>query len=365
MDKFPCWFCDEKLTIAQLMDHQVKCTKDKFEQVNFHDCFTCKKKVKDLLNHKCDYEVLKNEPKICFLCNTVVDDNYYEHSVICFHQYKDQQNQDMEQIIQDGKANLNYLNLSFNCNMNSVKNLQEIIARKIADYKDILHKQREDDQEIKNLNQENVKLVQTIEIINEEMLELKKLTYDNMTMLTNQEDIQNLNQEIIKLNQIVEENSTEFLAIKKLTQHPKIMQHLFKDKHIIKHDQMNLRLLSEEAYYSQAVYSPKGYYYRIKIYIRSTNVNNVAIYFQLIRSELDDALKWPFAKKIIFTLRNNDKLFAHTITPENYIKSLNASSFDKPTEEYNVAVGFPNFILHKELKQFIINKILFITITIQ
>ncbi|XP_065664768.1 TNF receptor-associated factor 5-like [Hydra vulgaris] len=128
---------------------------------------------------------------------------------------------------------------------------------------------------------------------------------------------------------------------------------------------MNLRLLSDEAYYSEAVYSPEGYYYRIKIYTRSTNEKNVAIFFQLIRGELDDALKWPFSKKIIFTLRNNEKLFAHTITPENYIQSLNASSFDIPTEEFNVAVGFPNFISHQELKQFIINNNLYITITIQ
>ncbi|XP_065645351.1 uncharacterized protein LOC136075843 [Hydra vulgaris] len=169
--------------------------------------------------------------------------------------------------------------------------------------------------------------------MNKEMTELKNLFYDNMMVLANQQDTQHLNEEIIKLNQIVEENSTKFLTLKKSIQQPQVKQHLFKDKHIIKLDQMNLRLLSDEAYYSQPVYSPEGYYYRIKIYTRSTNVNNVAIFFQLIRNDLDDVLKWPFAKKITFTLRNNDKFFAHTIAPENYIQCLNASSFDKPTEE--------------------------------
>ncbi|XP_065653109.1 uncharacterized protein MG328-like [Hydra vulgaris] len=294
MDKFPCWFCDEKLTIDQLMNHQLECTKDKLEQIHYHDCFTCKNKVKDLLNHECDYEVLKNEPIICFYCNTVMDDNYYEHSVICFHQYKNQQHQHMEQIIQDGKTNLNYLNLAFNYNMNSIKNLQEIIARQIADYKDILQKQREDEQEIKNLKEQNAKLQQTLEETNNEMLELKKLTYD---MLTNQKDIQNLKQEIIKLNQIVEENTTEFLVLKKSIQQPKevkVIQHIFKDTQIIKLDQMNLRLLLDEAFYSQPIFTSEGYRYRMKIYTRSNNVNNLAFYFQLLRGDLDDALKWPF-----------------------------------------------------------------------
>ncbi|XP_065642817.1 TNF receptor-associated factor 5-like [Hydra vulgaris] len=246
--------------------------------------------------------------------------------------------------------------------MNGIKNHHEILTKQIIDTKEISKQQKEKEQEIKNLKEQNAKLQQTLEETNNEMLELKKLTYD---MLTNQEEVQNLNQEITKLNQIVEENSTEFLALKKSIQQPQVKQHLFKDKHIIILDQMNLRLLSDEAYYLQAVYSPEGYYCHIKIYTRSTNVNNVAIFFQLIRSELDDVLKWPFAKKITFTLKNNDKFFALTITPENYIQSLNASSFDKPTEEYNVAVGFPNIITHEELKQFIINNNLFITITIQ
>ncbi|XP_065671841.1 TNF receptor-associated factor 5-like [Hydra vulgaris] len=271
----------------------------------------------------------------------------------------------MEQIVQDGKTNLNYLNLAFNYNMNSVKNLQEIIARQIADYKNILHKQREDDQEIKNLKEKNAKLQQTLEETNKEKLELKNLVYDNMTVLTNQEDIQNLNQEIIKLNQIVEENSTEFLVLKKSIQQAKevkVIQHIFKDTQIIKLDQMNLSLLSDGAFYSQPVYTSEGYYYRMKIYIRSIIVNNVAIYFQLLRGDLDDALKWPFTKKVICTLRNKDKFFALTIASERYIQSSNENSFNKPTEEYNIAVGLPNFIPHEELKQFIINNNLFIIV---
>ncbi|XP_065663187.1 TNF receptor-associated factor 5-like [Hydra vulgaris] len=351
---YPCCFCDKEFTKEQLMNHQIECSTDQFS----HECFTGKKKVQNLLNHECDYEFLDIQ-KICFFCNTKVDNkDYYEHSVICYQCYKEQQNQYFQQIIQDEKKNLNYLNLSINHIMSGMKNHQEILTKQIVNSK-------EKEQEIKNLKEENTKLHQTLEEMNKEMTELKNLFYDNMMVLANQEDVQNLNQEIIKLNQIVEENSTEFLTLKKLIQQPQVKQHLFKDKHIIILDQMNLRLLSDEAYYSQAVYSPEGYYYRIKIYTRSTNVNNVGIFFQLIRSELDDVLKWPFAKKITFTLKNNDKFFALTITHENYIQSLNASSFDKPTEKYNVAVGFPNFISHEELKQFIIKNNLFTTITIR
>ncbi|XP_065674187.1 TNF receptor-associated factor 5-like [Hydra vulgaris] len=201
--------------------------------------------------------------------------------------------------------------------------------------------------------------------MNKEMTELKNLFYDNMMVLANQQDTQHLNEEITKLNQIVEENSAEFLVLKKSIQQSKevkVIQHIFKDTQIIKLDQMNLRLLSDEAFYAEPIYTSKGYRYCIKIYTRSTNVNNLAIYFQLLRGDLDDALKWPLTKKV---LRDKDKFFARTITNDNYLQSLDASSFDKPNEEYDVSVGFNNFISHEELKHFIINNYLFTTITIQ
>ncbi|XP_065658809.1 TNF receptor-associated factor 5-like [Hydra vulgaris] len=355
---YPCCFCDLEFTVDQLMKHQMECSTNQLS----YECFTCKKKVSDLLNYECEYEFQKT----CFFCKTAVNnEDYDEHSVICFQYYKDQQNKYFDQIVQDEKKNLNYLNLSVNHILAGAKNCNEIIIKLIADSKETMFKQKEDKQEVKKLKEENTKLQQTLEEMNEEITELKNVVYENIAALANQEEIQNLNKEIIKLNQVVEKNATEFLALKKTTQQPQVMQHLLKDKHIIKLDQMNLRLLSDEAYYSEAVYSPEGYYYRIKIYTHSTNEKNVAIFFQFIRGELDDTLKWPFSKKIIFTLRNNEKFFAHTITPENYIQSLNASSFDKPTEEFNVAVGFPNFISHQELNQFIINNNLYLTITIQ
>ncbi|XP_065650978.1 TNF receptor-associated factor 5-like [Hydra vulgaris] len=262
-------------------------------------------------------------------------------------------------MIQEEKKNLNYLNLSINQIMNGMKNYQEIQTKQI-----VISKEKE--QEIKNLKEENVKLYQTLEEMNKEMAELKILFYDNMMVLANQRDTEHLKQEITKLNQIVEENSTEFLALKKSIQQSKqVKQHIFKDTQIIKLDQMNLRLLSDEAFYTEPVYTSEGYRYRIKIYTRSTNVNNLAIYFQLLRGGLDDALKWPFTKKVNLTLRDKDKFFACTTTNDNYLQILDSSSFDKPSEEYNVAVGFNNFITHEELKQFIINNNLFITITIQ
>ncbi|XP_065643071.1 TNF receptor-associated factor 5-like [Hydra vulgaris] len=200
------------------------------------------------------------------------------------------------------------------------------------------------------------------------MSELKSLLYDNMMVLANQQDTEHLKQEISKLYQIVEENSTEFLALKKSIQQPKevkVIQHIFKDTQIIKLDQLNLRLLSDEPFYTEPVYTSEGYRDRIKVYTRSTDVNKLAIYFQLLRGDLDDALEWPFTKNVNITLREKDKFFIRTTTNNNYLQILDDSSFDKPTAEYNVAVGYNNFISHEELKQFIINNILFITITIQ
>ncbi|XP_065667968.1 uncharacterized protein LOC136088214 [Hydra vulgaris] len=129
---------------------------------------------------------------------------------------ENQQIKYLEQIMQDEKKNLNYLNLSVNHMLPGMKNHQENPAKQFNDSKEILNKQKQDDQEIKKLKKENVKLHQTLEEMNKEISELKNLVYDNMLVLGNHEEIQNLNNEITKLNQVVEESSTEFLDLKKL-----------------------------------------------------------------------------------------------------------------------------------------------------
>ncbi|XP_065664676.1 TNF receptor-associated factor 5-like [Hydra vulgaris] len=265
---YPCCFCDKEFSAEELLHHQTDCSTEQYS----HKCFTCKK---------------KDIQKICFFCNTKIDDqDYYEHSVICFRYYKEQQNRYLNQIIQDEKKNLNYLNLSINQIMNKMKSLQE--------------------KEIKNLKEENDKLHRTLAEMNNEMAELKTLFYDNIH-----------------------------------------------------------RLLSDEPFYTEPVYTSEGYRYCIKVYTRSTDINKLAIYFQLLRGDLDDALKWPFTKNVNITLRDKDQFFTRTTTNNNYLQLLDDSSFDKTTAEYNVAVGYKNFISHEELKQFIINNNLFITITIQ
>ncbi|XP_065652940.1 TNF receptor-associated factor 5-like [Hydra vulgaris] len=354
---YPCCFCDKEFSSKDLLHHQTECSTEQYS----HHCFTCKKKVQDLLNHECNYEFLDIE-KLCSFCSIKVDEQvYYEHSVVCFLDYKEQQNRYWNQIIQEEKKNVNYLNLSINQIMNRMKSLQEISTKQLVDSK-------EKDQEIKKLKEENDKVHQTLTETNKEMAELKSLFFDNMMVLANQQDTNQLKQEITKLYHITEENSTEFLALKKSIQQPKevkVIQHIFKNTQIIKLDQMNLRLLSDEPFYTKPVYTTEGYRFRIKVYTRSTDINKLAIYFQLLQGDLDDALQWPFTKKIICALKNKDKFFAHTITSNNYLQSSDTSSFDKPNEEYNVAVGFHNFISHEELKQFIINNNLFITITIE
>ncbi|XP_065643104.1 TNF receptor-associated factor 3-like [Hydra vulgaris] len=315
---FPCCFCEVEFTMEDLMNHQLLCSTEQYD----HECFNCKKKVKDLLNHECDNEFIEVLHKICSFCNTAVNNkDYYEHSVICFNDYKEQQKIYIERIVQDENKNLNYLNLTINHIMKGLKTQQEILIKHVVESKTKSNKETEQEQDIKKLQEENIKLYEIIEKTNKEMTDLNSLVYDNMLILANQDGFQKLNNEITKLNQIVEENSAEFLKLKKMFESSKknnVTQHTFKDIQIIKLDQMILRLLSDEPYYSEPIYTPEGYHYRMKILTRSTNENNVAIYFQILRGEVDEALKWPFNKKIICSLRNKEKYFAHTIANDNY-----------------------------------------------
>ena len=83
-----------------------------------------------------------------------------------------------------------------------------------------------------------------------------------------------------------------------------------------------------------------GYKVRFRLYPARTE-KHMALFIVLMKGKYDDALQWPFPYKITLKIldQGRGKDVARTILPPPL-----ASSFQKPTTETNLLMGFPQFV---------------------
>ena len=90
--------------------------------------------------------------------------------------------------------------------------------------------------------------------------------------------------------------------------------------------------------------SHHGYKMCLRLYLNgdgSGKGTHLSFFFVLMRGEYDDILTWPFRQVVTLTLLNQDKQkkdIVRTIKPRT-----SSSSFQRPTNEMNVASGCPQF----------------------
>ena len=73
---------------------------------------------------------------------------------------------------------------------------------------------------------------------------------------------------------------------------------------------------------------------------RSTHIS---IFFVVMKSEYDQLLAWPMRKRITFELINLQNEVDSII--ESFVSNPRSSSFQRPTNNMNVASGCPMFII--------------------
>lgn len=105
------------------------------------------------------------------------------------------------------------------------------------------------------------------------------------------------------------------------------------------------------ALHSAPCYSkPYGYRYCLRLYLHGDGMGkgtHLSLYFVLLKSEYDDLLKWPFIKKISFTVLNlrDEK--------KNRMECMwtngDSSSFQRPKSDKNIASGCPYMLKLSEL----------------
>lgn len=87
------------------------------------------------------------------------------------------------------------------------------------------------------------------------------------------------------------------------------------------------------------------YKYCTRLYLNGDGMGrntHVSIFFVVMKSEYDDLLKWPMHKRITFELINHENENYNVV--ESFVSNLQSSSFQKPTNNMNVAAGCPMFI---------------------
>lgn len=97
------------------------------------------------------------------------------------------------------------------------------------------------------------------------------------------------------------------------------------------------------------------YGYKLKLYINPNGQglgesSHLSVYLAVVMGEYDAALPWPFHKKVIFTLIDQQENLDRR---KNIVKHLFADpklkNFSKPVAAENPGRGFCRFIAHKEL----------------
>ena len=111
-----------------------------------------------------------------------------------------------------------------------------------------------------------------------------------------------------------------------------------------------------------------GYKFCTRLYLQGDGMGkstHVSILFVVMKSEYDEMLVWPMHKRITFKLINhfND---AESVV-ETFVSSCRPSSFQRPTNNMNVASGCPMFVSIERFSKgsFIVNNCMYIKTTVQ
>ena len=110
------------------------------------------------------------------------------------------------------------------------------------------------------------------------------------------------------------------------------------------------------------------YKYCTRLYLQGDGMGrstHVSLFFVVMKSEYDQLLNWPMQKRITFDLINHVNEAESVI--ESFVSNPRSSSFQRPTNNMNVASGCPMFIsIEKFLTGgFIVDNCAYIKTTVQ
>ena len=156
----------------------------------------------------------------------------------------------------------------------------------------------------------------------------------------------------VKVRKLQEKESTVNKSISDMDLKIQLQENKTMNGELIwKIDKLELRMAQAKsgkmvALHSAPCYTAQyEYKYCTRLYLNGDGMGrntHISIFFVVMKSEYDDLLKWPMHKRITFELINHANP-AESIT-ESFVSNLNSSSFQRPTNNMNIAAGCPMFI---------------------
>lgn len=105
------------------------------------------------------------------------------------------------------------------------------------------------------------------------------------------------------------------------------------------------------SFYTDAFYTDKyGYKMCARIYLNGDGVGkgtHLSIFFAIKKGPYDSYLKWPFQRRVTFTLLNQE---GKEDISDSFRPDTTSSSFQKPRRDMNIASGCPMFASHSVLE---------------
>ena len=110
------------------------------------------------------------------------------------------------------------------------------------------------------------------------------------------------------------------------------------------------------------------YKYCTRLYLQGDGMGrstHVSLFFVVMKSEYDQLLTWPMQKRITFELINHANEAESVV--ESFVSNPRSSSFQRPTNNMNVASGCPMFIALESFLcgGFIVDNCVYIKTTVQ
>ena len=110
------------------------------------------------------------------------------------------------------------------------------------------------------------------------------------------------------------------------------------------------------------------YKYCIRLYLQGDGEGrgtHISIFFVVMKSEFDEVLQWPMRKQVIIQLLNLRNEADSVI--ETFFSNTRLSSFQRPTENRNVAVEYPKLISIEQFlnRGFVKDNSTFIKVTVK
>ncbi|XP_029647210.1 TNF receptor-associated factor 3 isoform X1 [Octopus sinensis] len=258
-----------------------------------------------------------------------------------------------------------------------LENLDKVMARTEEDIKSVEFKFSSIETEFQkysNTNFENkkkfVNLTEKLIVLDQDLQRLKEGTDKQVQILKSKESITDMTT-IQNLSTLIDQLLTQVTSIdRQIGLHDMRIEEMNSKLTSVTHPNYDAEVLmkisnysrwksalktSKTSFiYSEPFYSSKyGYKMCAKVYLNGDGIGkgtHLSFYFTIMKGEYDNILTWPFKHKVTLTVLDQfggDKNYSDRFLPDP-----NSKSFHKPSSDYNIATGCPDFIPQTEVESY-------------